>query len=63
MELIKFMKEKIKEGKRTMNVDDEELKSLEKLKTEGYLREFRCIDSKNGKHNVVFIATEKFKNL
>ncbi|HDJ2893435.1 TPA: hypothetical protein PP871_000668 [Staphylococcus aureus] len=63
MELIQFMKDQVANGKNTMNVNNEELETLNKLKAEGYLLRFDFTDLEDGTYDIIFVPTEKFKYL
>lgn len=63
MELIKFMKEKVSENDHNMNVSKDELNKMYKLKDDGYLLEIRSEEFADGTYDVMFVPTEKFKEL
>lgn len=63
MELIQFMKDQVANGENTMNVNNEELETLNKLKAEGYLLRFDFTDLEDGTYDIIFVPTEKFKYL
>ncbi|APW51269.1 TPA: hypothetical protein SGA28_000504 [Staphylococcus aureus] len=63
MELIQFMKDQVTNGKNTMNVNNEELETLNKLKAEGYLLRFNFTYLEDGTYDIIFVPTEKFKYL
>ncbi|EIE3779392.1 hypothetical protein [Staphylococcus pseudintermedius] len=57
------MKNQVKNGKNTMNVNNEELKILNELKAEGYLLKFDFTELEDGTYDIMFVPTEKFKCL
>ncbi|MCD8770767.1 hypothetical protein [Mammaliicoccus sciuri] len=63
MELIKFMKKKVSENDHNMNVSKDELNKMYKLKDDGYLLEIRSEEFPDGTYDVMFVPTEKFKEL
>lgn len=63
MELIKFMKKKLSENDHNMNVSKDELNRMYKLKDEGYILEIHSEEFSDGTYDVMFVPTEKFKEL
>lgn len=63
MEVVKFMKKKVAEGNHQMNVNHIELNKLKELKTEGYLKDIKETYLEDGTYDVMFVPTEKFKDL